>query len=260
MLDFGIAGKTALVCASSKGLGYGCAEALGGAGVNLVLCARGKEALEDAAAKLREQTGVNVTTVACDITTEQGRQSALSAADQIDILVNNAGGPPPGNFRDWDRSDWEQALNANMLTAIDLMKAVIDPMIDRGFGRIVNITSGAVKNPIATLGLSNAARAGLTGFVAGVSREVAAHNVTINNLLPGPFNTDRIETLIGNNARAQNISIAQARAQMEERNPSKRLGEIHEFGFACAWLCAAQSSFITGQNILMDGGFHNATL
>ena len=260
MLDFGITGKTALVCASSKGLGYGCAEALGGAGVNLVLCARGKEALEDAAAKLREQTGVRVTTVACDITTEQGRQSALSAADQIDILVNNAGGPPPGNFRDWDRSDWEQALNANMLTAIDLMKAVIDPMIDRGFGRIVNITSGAVKNPIATLGLSNAARAGLTGFVAGVSREVAAHNVTINNLLPGPFNTDRIETLIGNNARAQNISIAQARAQMEERNPSKRLGEIHEFGFACAWLCAAQSSFITGQNILMDGGFHNATL
>lgn len=260
MLDFGIAGKTALVCASSKGLGYGCAEALGGAGVNLVLCARGKEALEDAAAKLREQTGVRVTTVACDITTEQGRQSALSAADQIDILVNNAGGPPPGNFRDWDRSDWEQALNANMLTAIDLMKAVIDPMIDRGFGRIVNITSGAVKNPIATLGLSNAARAGLTGFVAGVSREVAAHNVTINNLLPGPFNTDRIETLIGNNARAQNISTAQARAQMEERNPSKRLGEIHEFGFACAWLCAAQSSFITGQNILMDGGFHNATL
>ena len=260
MLDFGITGKTALVCASSKGLGYGCAEALGGAGVNLVLCARGKEALEDAAAKLREQTGVRVTTVACDITTEQGRQSALSAADQIDILVNNAGGPPPGNFRDWDRSDWEQALNANMLTAIDLMKAVIDPMIDRGFGRIVNITSGAVKNPIATLGLSNAARAGLTGFVAGVSREVAAHNVTINNLLPGPFNTDRIETLIGNNARAQNISIAQARAQMKERNPSKRLGEIHEFGFACAWLCAAQSSFITGQNILMDGGFHNATL
>ena len=260
MLDFGIAGKTALVCASSKGLGYGCAEALGGAGVNLVLCARGKETLEDAATKLRDQTGVSVTTVACDITTEQGRQSALSAADQIDILVNNAGGPPPGNFRDWDRSDWEQALNANMLTAIDLMKAVIDPMIDRGFGRIVNITSGAVKNPIATLGLSNAARAGLTGFVAGVSREVAAHNVTINNLLPGPFNTDRIETLIGNNARAQNISKAQARAQMEERNPSKRLGEIHEFGFACAWLCAAQSSFITGQNILMDGGFHNATL
>ena len=260
MLDFGIAGKTALVCASSKGLGYGCAEALGGAGVNLVLCARGKETLEDAATKLRDQTGVSVTTVACDITTEQGRQSALSAADQIDILVNNAGGPPPGNFRDWDRSDWEQALNANMLTAIDLMKAVIDPMIDRGFGRIVNITSGAVKNPIATLGLSNAARAGLTGFVAGVSREVAAHNVTINNLLPGPFNTDRIETLIGNNARAQNISIEQARAQMEERNPSKRLGEIHEFGFACAWLCAAQSSFITGQNILMDGGFHNATL
>ena len=260
MLDFGISGKTALVCASSKGLGYGCAEALAGAGVNLVLCARGEEALEAAAAKLKAQTGVSVRVVPCDITSEEGRKMALSAADQIDILVNNAGGPPPGNFRDWDRTDWEKALNANMLTAIDLMKAVIDPMIDRGFGRIVNITSGAVKNPIATLGLSNAARAGLTGFVAGVSREVAAHNVTINNLLPGPFNTDRIETLIHNNAAAQNISSQEARRQMEERNPSKRLGEIHEFGFACAWLCAAQSGFITGQNILMDGGFHNATL
>ena len=260
MLDFGITGKTALVCASSKGLGYGCAEALAGAGANLVICARGEEALETAADNLRAKTGVDVKTVACDITTKQGRAAVLAVAGDVDILVNNAGGPPPGNFRDWEREDWIAALDANMLTAVELIKAVIDPMIERRFGRIVNITSGAVKSPIPALGLSNAARAGLTGFVAGVSREVAAHNVTINGLLPGQFNTDRIETVIENNARANNMSPAQWREVIEERNPSKRLGEIAEFGFACAWLCSAHSGFITGQNILMDGGNFNATL
>lgn len=260
MLDFGITGKTALVCASSKGLGFGCAEALAGAGANLVMCARGEETLATAAETLRAKTGVNVKIVACDITTPEGREAVLSVAGDVDILVNNAGGPPPGNFRDWERDDWIAALDANMLTAVELIKAVIDPMIDRRFGRIVNITSGAVKSPIPALGLSNAARAGLTGFVAGVSREVAAHNVTINGLLPGQFNTDRIETLIENNARAHNVSVAQWRDVIEQRNPSKRLGEIAEFGFACAWLCSAHSGFITGQNILMDGGLFNATL
>lgn len=260
MLDFGIGGKKALVCASSKGLGYGCAEALAKAGVNLVMCARGQDALEASAAHLRQLTGVEIATYACDITTPVGREGVLDVAGDIDILINNAGGPPPGNFRDWNRDDWIAALDANMLTAIELTKAVIDPMIERGFGRIVNITSGAVKNPIPALGLSNAARAGLTGFVAGVSREVARHNVTINGLLPGQFNTDRIEMLIGNTARAQNISHDDARAQLEERNPTKRLGEIAEFGFACAWLCSAHSGFVTGQNILLDGGFYNSTL
>ena len=260
MLDHGIAGKKALVCASSRGLGYGCASALAKAGADLVMCARGAQALEISAEAIRQETGVDVKIVACDITTPEGRQAVLEAAGHVDILVNNAGGPPPGNFRDWDREDWLAAIDANMLTAIELIKAVIDPMIERRFGRIVNITSGAVKNPISVLGLSNAARAGLTGFVAGVSREVAEHNVTINGLLPGPFNTERIETLIANTARTQNISQVQARKIVEERNPSKRLGEIEEFGFACAWLCSAHSGYITGQNILMDGGLHNATL
>ena len=206
MLDFGIKGRKAIVCASSKGLGFGCAQALAKAGVDLVMCARGADLLERSAQALRDETGVSVTTVACDVTTEDGRAALLDAAGDIDILVNNAGGPPPGNFRDWTREDWIAAIDSNMLSAIELTKALVDPMIERRFGRIVNITSGAVKNPIPALGLSNAARAGLTGFVAGVSREVAAHNVTINGLLPGQFNTDRIETLIANSAKAQNVS------------------------------------------------------
>ena len=260
MIDFGIAGKTALVCASSKGLGFGCAQALARAGVNLVMCARTAETLEAAAQMIRDETAVSVQIVACDITTKDGRNAALDAAGQIDILVNNAGGPPPGNFRDWSRDDLMNAIEANMLTAFELIKAVVDPMIERKFGRIVNITSGSVKSPIPALGLSNGARAGLTGLVAGIAREVAAHNVTINGLLPGQFNTDRIESLIANSAKAQNISKPEMRQILEERNPAKRLGNIDEFGMACAWLCAAQSGYITGQNILMDGGAFNATL
>ena len=260
MLDFGISGKTALVCASSKGLGYGCAEALAKAGANLVICARGEETLAQSAKRLRDKTGVSVTAVACDITTPEGRQAVLAAAGDVDILVNNAGGPPPGNFRDWDREDWIKAIDANMLTAIELTKAVIDPMIERRFGRIVNITSGSVKNPIAMLGLSNAARAGLTGFAAGTSREVVRHNVTINGLLPGQFNTDRIETLLANRARLENISHEEAREKVEQMNPARRLGEIEEFGFACAWLCSAHAGYVTGQNILIDGGAFNSTL
>ena len=258
MLDFGLTGKNAIVCASSKGLGLGCAKALAKTGVNLVMCARGGELLEKVAADIRSKTGVTVKTVACDITSAQGREAVLAAAGHVDILVNNAGGPPPGDFRDWTRDDWIKALDANMLTAIELIKAVIDPMIDQRFGRIVNITSGSVKSPIPQLGLSNGARSGLTGFVGGIARQVAKHNVTINGLLPGQFNTDRIEGLIDNTARQQNKSREDVRAELEARNPSGRLGHINEFGFACAFICSAHSGYLVGQNILVDGGSFNS--
>ena len=184
----------------------------------------------------------------------------LEAAGHVDILVNNAGGPPPGDFRDWTRETWIKALDANMLAAFELIKAVVDPMIENKFGRIVNITSGSVKSPIPMLGLSNGARAALTGFCAGLSRQVAQHNVTVNGLLPGQFNTDRIESLITNSAKAEGRSREDVRATLEERNPAKRLGEIEEFGFACAWMCSAHSGYLTGQNILIDGGSFNSTL
>jgi len=260
MLDFGISGKTAIVCASSKGLGFGCADALAAVGVNLVMNARTAETLAAAADRIRTKHGVSVTEVASDITTPDGRAAVLDAAGQVDILVNNAGGPPPGDFRDWTRETWIQAFDANMLAAFDLIKAVVDPMIERRFGRIVNITSGSVKSPIPMLGLSNGARAALTGFCAGLSRQVAQHNVTINGLLPGQFNTDRIESLINNTAKAEGRSPADVRATFEGRNPTKRLGEIEEFGFACAWMCSAHSGYLTGQNILIDGGSFNSTL
>ena len=257
-LDFGIAGRKAIVCASSKGLGFGCANALAAVGVNLVMCARGADRLQESANQLRKKYGVEITEVACDVTTEEGRAEILEAAGRVDILVNNAGGPPPGDFRDWTRDDWIKALDANMLTAIELIKAVIDPMIDQRFGRIVNITSGSVKSPISQLGLSNGARSGLTGFVGGIARQVARHNVTINGLLPGQFNTDRIEGLIDNTARQQNKSREDVRAELEARNPSGRLGHIDEFGFACAFICSAHSGYLVGQNILVDGGSFNS--
>ena len=260
MLDFGIAGKKAVVCASSKGLGFGCADALAAVGVNLVMNASTAETLAEAADRIRKKHGVEVTEVAADITTDEGRASVLEAAGHVDILVNNAGGPPPGDFRDWTRETWIKALDANMLAAFELIKAVVDPMIDNKFGRIVNITSGSVKSPIPMLGLSNGARAALTGFCAGLSRQVAQHNVTVNGLLPGQFNTDRIESLITNSAKAEGRSREDVRATLEERNPAKRLGEIEEFGFACAWMCSAHSGYLTGQNILIDGGSFNSTL
>jgi len=260
MLDFGISGKTAIVCASSKGLGFGCADALAAVGVNLVMNARTAETLAAAADRIRTKHGVSVTEIASDITTPDGRAAVLDAAGQVDILINNAGGPPPGDFRDWTRETWIEAFDANMLAAFDLIKAVVDPMIERRFGRIVNITSGSVKSPIPMLGLSNGARAALTGFCAGLSRQVAQHNVTINGLLPGQFNTDRIESLINNTAKAEGRSPADVRATFEDRNPAKRLGEIEEFGFACAWMCSAHSGYLTGQNILIDGGSFNSTL
>ena len=253
-MDLGIRGKTALVCAASKGLGKGCAESLAREGVNVVITARGKEALEAAAAEIRKRFSVKVTAVAGDITTEEGRKAALAACPSPDILVNNAGGPPPGDFRAWDREAWIKALDANMITPILLMRAVVDGMISRRFGRIVNITSGAVKNPIPELGLSNGARTGLTGFVAGLSRKTVRHNVTINSLLPGPFDTDRLRSNFEHNAKASGKSVEELRKVRAEANPAGRFGTAQEFGDACAFLCSAQAGYITGQNLLLDGG------
>ena len=261
-MDMGIAGKWALVCAASKGLGKGCATALVREGVNVVITARGEEALNATAAELRAlNNAVEVRTVAGDITTEAGRAAALAAAPQIDILVNNAGGPPPGDFRDWQREDWIKALDANMLTPIALMKATIDAMAERGFGRVVNITSGAVKAPIDTLGLSNGARSGLTGFVAGLSRQskLASRNVTINNLLPGFFDTDRIRATMTVAAAKSGKSIDEVLDVRRASIPARRLGTAEEFGAACAFLCSQQAAYITGQNWLLDGGGYPGT-
>jgi 3-oxoacyl-[acyl-carrier protein] reductase len=257
-MDLGIRGKTALVCAASKGLGMGCAISLAREGVNLVITARGKEALEQTATALRKFS-VDVKTVAGDITTEEGRKAALQACPAPDILVNNAGGPPPGDFRTWDRDTWVKALDANMITPILLMRAVVDGMIAKKFGRIVNITSGAVKNPIPELGLSNGARTGLTGFVAGLSRRTVKHNVTINGLLPGPFDTDRLRGNIEFNAKNSGKSIEEVARARAESNPAGRFGTIEEFGDACAFLCSAQAGYITGQNLLLDGGSYPGT-
>ena len=259
-MDTGLTGRTALVCAASKGLGRACALALAREGVAVTITARGAEALEATAVELRALTGVQVTTVAGDITTEAGRVAALAACPAPDILVTNAGGPPPGDFRDWSREDWLQALDANMLTPIALMRAVVDGMCERRFGRVVNITSASVKSPIATLGLSNGARAGLTGFVAGLSRQVARHNVTINNLLPGPFLTDRLRATTAALAARSGRSVEEEIAERGKLSPAGRVGDPEEFGAACAFLCAASSGFIVGQNLLLDGGGFNATM
>jgi len=253
-MDFGIKGRNAIVCGASKGLGKGCAQSLAREGVHLVITARGKDALEATAEEIRKKYGVKVTAVAGDITTPEGRAAALAACASPDILVNNAGGPPPGDFRNWAREDWIKALDANMLTPIELIKATVDGMIARKFGRIVNITSGAVKMPIPELGLSNGARTGLTGFVAGIARQTVAHNVTINGLLPGPFDTDRLRSNFKFNAQKTGKSEAELANARAQANPAKRFGTIEEFGDACAFLCSASAGFITGQNLLMDGG------
>jgi len=258
-MDMGIKGKTALVCAASKGLGKGCAMALAAEGVNLVITARGQEALEATAEEIRKATGVKVIAVAGDITTPEGRAAALAAHPSPDILINNAGGPPPGDFRNWDRDTWIKALDANMLTPIELIKATVDGMIARKFGRIVNITSGAVKAPIDILGLSNGARSGLTGFVAGLSRKTVAHNVTINSLLPGPFDTDRLKVTVGNWAKKDGMSLDDAMEKRRKENPAGRFGTAEEFGAACAFLCSGHAGFITGQNWLLDGGHYPGT-
>ncbi|THD82917.1 SDR family oxidoreductase [Aliigemmobacter aestuarii] len=259
-MDLGIRGKRALVCASSKGLGRGCAEALAAAGVDLVLNARGAAALEETAAAIRAAHGVEVTAVAADVTTEEGRAAVLAAAGDVDILVTNAGGPPPGLWSDWSREDFVKALDANMLTPIALMQACLPGMIARGWGRVVNITSQSVKAPIPQLGLSNAARAGLTGFVAGTARQVAPHGVTINNLLPGIHDTDRATALDSGVVKARGITMNEARAERMATIPARRYGTPEEFGATCAFLCSQHAGFIVGQNILLDGGATNATL
>lgn len=258
-MDFGIRGKQALVCGASKGLGRGCAEALAVEGVHVTLVARTLDALEAAAAGIRQKTGVTVTAVACDITTAAGRAQALAACPQPDILVNNAGGPPPGDFRDWSRDDWIAALDANMLTPIELIKASVDGMMARRFGRIINITSSAVKAPIDILGLSNGARSGLTGFVAGLARKTVAHNVTINNLLPGQFDTDRLKKTLGAAASAAGKSVEEAFEARRLQIPAQRFGTPAEFGAVCAFLCSVHAGYMTGQNILLDGGNYPGT-
>jgi 3-oxoacyl-[acyl-carrier protein] reductase len=260
-MDLGIAGRWALVCAASKGLGRGCAAALVREGVNVVIVARGLEALQAAAADLQHfNPRAKVVPVAADITSPAGRAAALAACPQVDILINNAGGPPPGDFRDWDREVWVKALDANMLTPIELIKSVEGGMVERGFGRIVNITSAAVKAPIDILGLSNGARSGLTGFVAGLARQerLASRNVTINNL-PGPFDTDRLRgTMIGLAQKTgQNLDVVLE--QRRKLNPTQRFGNADEFGAYCAFLCSVHAGYVTGQNLLMDGGAYPGT-
>ena len=259
-MNLGIEGKWALVCASSKGLGKGCAAALVAEGVNVVVTARGAEALEATAAELKKLGRGEVRTVAGDITTEAGRAAALAACPQVDILVNNAGGPPPGDFRQWDREAWIKAIDANMLTPIELMKATVDKMAERGFGRVVNITSGAVKAPIAQLGLSNGARTGLTGFVAGLARSnLAARGVTINGLLPGFVDTDRIRTVSAATAAREGKTLEQVAEARQRGIPARRYGTPTEFGAICAFLCSVHAAYITGQNVLADGGAYPGT-
>lgn len=253
-MDLGIAGRRALVCAASKGLGRGCAEALAAEGVNLVINARGGELLQQLAQDIRDRFGVQVDAVAADITTDEGRAEVLHVAGDVDILITNAGGPPPGNWRDWRRDDFVAAMDANALTPIALMTALVPRMIDRRWGRVVNITSVAVKSPIAVLGLSNTARTALTGYVAGVARDVAAHGVVINNLLPGLHATDRTVALDGMEAGLTGESIEVVRERRMATIPSQRYGTAEEFGHTCAFLCSHHAGFMVGQNVLLDGG------
>jgi len=259
-LDLGITGRRALVCAASEGLAKACAMSLAMNGVDVVITGRTPEKLAAAKADIEAASGRLVVTVAGDITSETGRAAALQACPEPDILINNAGGPPPGDFRDWTRDDWIKALDANMLTPIELIKATVDGMMAREFGRIVNITSAAVKAPIDVLGLSNGARAGLTGFVAGLARKTVAKNVTINGLLPGPFETARLEGTTRATAAKTGKSFEEVYAERKQQNPAKRYGQPHEFGEYCAFICSAQAGFVTGQNLLIDGGAYPGTL
>ncbi|QTD46449.1 SDR family oxidoreductase [Ottowia testudinis] len=264
-MDLGIAGKWALVCGASKGLGRGCAEALAAEGVNVLMVARGAEPLAAAATEIRagraSGTGAEAQFLAADITTAEGRAAVFAVRRDFDIVVTNAGGPPTGSFRDWERDAWIKAIDANMLTPIELIKATLDGMLARGFGRIVNITSSAVKAPIDILGLSNGARSGLTGFIAGLARnpEIAAKGVTINNLLPGKFDTDRLHTTLVGAADKTGQPLEKVRAAQIAQIPARRFGTPAEFGAICAFLCSQQAGYITGQNILPDGGAYSGT-
>ncbi len=263
-MDLGIKGKWALVCGASKGLGLGCAQALVGEGVNVLIVARGAEVLQAAATQLiaagARNTGVSVLFVAADITTVEGRAAVFAVRKDFDIMVTNAGGPPPGDFRNWDRDAWIKAIDANMLTPIELIKSVVDGMAARGFGRIINITSSAVKAPIDILGLSNGARSGLTGFVAGVARsKLAAQGVTINNLLPGAFETDRLKTTMKGAAEKSGQSMDAVMDARRKTIPAQRFGNPQEFGAICAFLCSTHAGYMTGQNVLADGGAYTGT-
>lgn len=261
-MDLGIAGRWAVVCAASKGLGKGCAMALAQEGVNLVINARSQDALEATAQELQTRNpDVDVKAVAGDIGSDSVQEAVLSACPRVDILINNNGGPPPGDFRDWGRDDWLSAVEANMITPIELIKATVDTMAANGFGRVINITSGAVKAPIDILGLSNGARSGLTGFIAGLARQphLAGNNVTINNLLPGSFDTERLRNNLSLNAQTQNRSIEEIREQRTQSIPARRFGSAEEFGAFCAFLCSTQAAYMTGQNILLDGGSYPGT-
>lgn len=263
-MDLGIAGKWALVCGASRGLGFGCAQALVREGVHVLIVARGAAALQEAASKLiadsARPASASVQFLAADVTTVEGRAAIFAQRQEFDIVVTNAGGPPAGDFRDWDREAWIKAIDANMLTPIELIKATVDGMAERGFGRIVNITSSSVKSPIDALGLSNGARSGLTGFVAGVARSpLAARGVTINNLLPGVFDTDRIKNLLRATSDKTGESVDALADSRRKGIPARRFGTPEEFGAICAFLCSAQAAYLTGQNILADGGAYPGT-
>lgn len=254
MPDYGLAGKVALVCGSSSGIGFACAEALAGCGTAIVMNGRDKSSLTAAAEVLRAHTGVIATTVVADVGRAEGREALLTRCREPDILVNNAAGPPTGDFRDFDEAAWNEALRGSMVAPILLIRAVIDAMMAKGFGRIVNITSSAVRAPLPLLGLSNGARSGLTGFVAGLAREVAHAGVTINNLLPGTIETDRLKSYVGSVAASRGVSDEQAGAEMAEANPTRRFGRPEEIGAYCAFLASRQAGYVTGQNLLVDGG------
>ncbi|MDP1740513.1 SDR family oxidoreductase [Polaromonas sp.] len=263
-MDLGIAGKWALVCGASKGLGLGCAQALVREGVNVLIVARGADVLEATAAKLiadgARPERAEVLFVAADITTVEGRAAVFAVRKDFDIVVTNAGGPPPGDFRSWDRDAWLKAVDANMLTPIELIKATVDGMAARGFGRIVNITSSSVKAPIDILGLSNGARSGLTGFVAGVARtKLAAQGVTINNLLPGAFDTDRLKGTMKGAAEKTGQPLEAVLDARRKTIPAQRFGTPEEFGAICAFLCSVHAGYMTGQNVLADGGAYPGT-
>ena len=253
-MDMGISGRKALVCGASAGLGYACAKALVQEGVDVVIAARTEGPLVDAAARLGALGPGRVDWVAADVTSDEGRARIFAAHPDFDILVTNAAGPPPGDFRQWDRATWQRAIDANMLSPIELIKAVVDGMMARGFGRIINITSSAVKAPVDGLGLSTGARSGLTGFVSGLARSTVAHGVTINNLLPGTFDTARLASNFAAQAQREGLSVEQVRVRRLDKHPAHRFGEPDELGHTCAYLCSVHAGYINGQNILLDGG------
>lgn len=258
-MDLGIKGKHAIVCGGSQGLGLACARALAREGVNVTVIARTAEPLQRAVEGLSKLSSANMQAVAGDITADQGRDAVLEACPAPDILINNAGGPPPGDFRDWRQKEWFDAINGNMYSAVDMIRRTFDGMAERGFGRIVNITSIAVKSPMPGLGLSNGARAGLSGWVAGVAREHVRDNVTINNLLPGIFATDRGHGYLAYRAEQEKMSAEAYEQQFYDTSPAGRMGDPDEFGATCAFLCSAMSGYISGQNIVLDGGAYGGT-